>query len=185
MTSARQLSTEELEQGLDGILESPKDNGVLALIVRRPDVDQREAVTEGRLDTEQGLVGDNWLSRGSWKVPNGAADPDMQLNIMNSRVAALVANDPGRRELAGDQLYLDMDLSYENLPPGTQLSIGEATIEVTAPPHTGCKKFAARFGRDAMVFVNSGIGKKLNFRGINAKVTKSGNIRVGDVARKI
>jgi len=185
MTSARQLSTEELEQGLDSILQSPKDGGVLALIVRRPEVDQREAVTEGRLDTEQGLVGDNWLSRGSWEVPNGAADPDMQLNIMNSRVAALVADDPGRRELAGDQLYLDMDLSYENLPPGTQLAIGDAIIEVTAPPHTGCKKFAARFGRDAMVFVNTGIGKKLNFRGINAKVTKPGNIRVGDVARKI
>lgn len=185
MTSGRHLTTDELEQGLESIFRSPKNDGVLALIVKRPDVDQRESVTEGRLDVEQGLVGDNWLNRGSWKVPKRAADPDMQLNIMNSRVVALVADDPGRRELAGDQLYLDMDLSYENLPPGTQLVIGDAIIEVTAPPHTGCKKFAARFGRDAMVFVNSGIGKKLNFRGINAKVTKSGNIRVGDVARKI
>lgn len=109
----------------------------------------------------------------------------MQLNIMNARVVALVADGAERRELAGDQLYLDMDLSAENLPPGTQLALGDAVIEVTEPPHTGCKKFAARFGVEAMVFVNSGMGKKLNFRGINAKVTKSGDIKVGDVARKL
>ena len=140
---------------------------------------------DGYLDTEQGLVGDNWLSRGNSHTSDGASDPEMQLNIMNARVVALVANDPARRELAGDQLYLDMDLSYENLPPGTRLAIGDAIIEVTEPPHTGCKKFAARFGRDAMVFVNSGMGKKRNFRGINAKVIQSGAIRTGDVARKI
>ncbi len=117
-------------------------------------------------------------------MPDGSADPEMQLNIMNARVASLVADGPDRRELAGDQLYLDMDLSPDNLPPGTQLEIGGAVIEVTEPPHTGCRKFAARFGKDAVVFVNSGPGKKLNFRGINAKVVRSGDIRVGDVARK-
>ena len=184
MTSARQLTTEELGQGLDNILQSPKDNGVLELIVRRPAVDEREVITEGTLDREQGLVGDNWLSRGCRHMPDGAADPEMQLNIMNARVVALVADDPARRELAGDQLYLDMDLSGENLPPGTQLEIGEAIVEVTEPPHTGCKKFASRFGRDAMVFVNSGPGKTRNFRGINARVIRSGDIKVGDVARK-
>ncbi len=181
----RQLSTEELEQGLDDILASPKDNGALELIVRRPEVDGRESLAEGRLDTEQGLVGDNWLSRGSHHTPDGAADPEMQLNIMNARVVALVADDPDRRELAGDQLYLDMDLSDENLPPGTQLEIGDAIIEVTEPPHTGCRKFAERFGKDAVVFVNSGRGKELNFRGINARVVRSGDIKVGDIARKI
>ena len=157
---------------------------MLDLIVRRPCVDQREAVTAARLDVEQGLVGDNWKTRGSSHMPDGVADPDMQLNIMNSRVADLVAADPSRRELAGDQLYLDLDLSAENLPPGTRLAIGNAIIEVTEPPHTGCKKFAARFGKDAVVFVNSGMGKKLNFRGICAKVIQSGDIRVGDVATK-
>ena len=182
---ASQLTTEELEQGLEHILASPKDNGALELIVIRPDVDARERQEAGRLDTEQGLIGDNWLSRGSRHMPDGAADPDMQLNIMNSRVVALVADDPERRELAGDQLYLDLDLSYENLPPGTQLSLGEAVIEVTEPPHTGCKKFAERFGKDAIVFVNSGRGKDLNFRGINAKVIRSGVIKVGDTASKL
>jgi hypothetical protein len=185
MTTARQLTTAELEQGLNDILQSPKDEGVIDLIVKRPDVDQREVASRGRLDTEQGLVGDNWLSRGSRHMPDGVADPEMQLNIMNSRVVALVADDPERRNLAGDQLYLDMDLSGENLPPGTQLAIGDAIIEITEPPHTGCKKFAARFGCDAMVFVNSGPGKILNFRGINARGLQSGDIKAGDVARKV
>ena len=185
MTTIRQLNAEELERGFEHIMRSPKDAGILELMVRRPDVDQRESVAEGHLDTDHGLVGDNWLSRGNRDTVDGSADPEMQLNIMNARVVALVADDPQRRELAGDQLYIDMDLSRENLPPGTQLAIGDAVIEVTEPPHTGCKKFAARFGNDAIIFVNSGRGKKLNFRGINAKVTKSGGIKVGDAARKL
>ena len=182
---AKQLTTAELEAGLDNILASPKNEGRLELIVRRPQVDARESVDEGHLDIAEGLVGDNWLDRGSRHMPNGAADPEMQLNIMNARVVRLVANDAARRELAGDQLYVDMDLSGENLPAGTRLSVGDAVIEVTEPPHTGCKKFAARFGVDAMVFVNSGLGKKLNFRGINARVVRSGDIKVGDVLRKL
>ena len=185
MTTARQLTTEQLEQGLDTILQSPRDDGALELIVRRPAVDQREAVAAARLDAEQGLIGDSWFGRGNRHMPDGAADPQRQLTVMNFRVAALVADDPARRELAGDQLYLDLDLSTENLPPGTRLSIGSAIIEVTEPPHTGCKKFAERFGHDAVVFVNSGRGKKLNFRGINAKVIQSGDIKIGDVASKV
>jgi len=184
MTSVRQLSSTELERGLDNILQSPKDAGTLELIVKRPEIEQRVVVSEGRLDIEQGLVGDNWLARGSRHTSDGRADPEMQLNIMNSRVVALVADDPGRRQLAGDQLYLDMDLSGENLPPGTRLAIGDAIVEVTAPPHTGCKKFARRFGKDAVVFVNAGMGKTLKLRGICAKVVQSGDIKTGDVARK-
>ena len=183
--AAKQLTTAELEAGLDNILASPKDGGRLELIVKRPEVDARESVEEGHLDIAEGLVGDNWLKRGSRHMPNGAADPEMQLNIMNARVVQLVADDAARRELAGDQLYVDMDLSGENLPAGTRLSVGDAIIEVTEPPHTGCKKFAARFGVDAMVFVNSGLGKKLNFRGINARVVQSGDIKVGDMLRKL
>jgi hypothetical protein len=185
MTTGKQLSREELEQGLETIRQSPQDEGALRLIVRRPDVDQRESIAMGHLDTSEGLVGDNWKTRGSRHMPDGAADPDMQLNIMNSRVAELVADGLERRELAGDQLYLDMDLSTENLPPGTRLAVGEAIVEVTDPPHTGCKKFAVRFGKDAVVFVNSGFGKTQNFRGICAKVIQSGDVKTGDVARKV
>ena len=185
MTTDKHLSTEELAQGFDIIPQSPKDEGALQLIVRRPDVDQRESVAEGHLEIREGLVGDSWRARGSRHMADGQADPDMQLNIMNSRVAELVANGLERRELAGDQLYLDMELSSDNLPPGTQLALGEAIIEVTEPPHTGCKKFAARFGTEAMVFVNSGMGKTRNLRGICAKVVQSGDIQVGDIARRV
>jgi len=179
------LTTEELEAGLDEIRRSPSDKGVLKLIVRRPETEQREVLTKGMLDPAQGLVGDNWLARGNRHTADGSADPEMQLNIMNARVIALVAQDPDRWALAGDQLYIDMDLSPANLPPGTRLSIGSAIIEVTPPPHTGCKKFVARFGKDAMVFVNSGVGRQLNLRGINAKVVQAGTIRTNDVAKKV
>ncbi len=185
MTTVRQLNTQELEDGLDHIFESPKDEGVLELIVRRPDVDQREILEEGHLDTQHGLVGDNWLAKGNRHTADGSADPEMQLNIMSARVVALVAVDPDRRQLAGDQLYVDIDLSPDNLPPGARLAIGSAVVEVTEPPHTACKKFAERFGKDAVVFVNFGLGKKLNFRGICAKVVQSGDVTAGDVTRKI
>ncbi len=179
------LTTAELEAGLEQIRQSPQDRGVLELIVRRPTVDEREVLTEGNLDISEGLVGDNWRARGSSSTEDGSAHPDMQLNIMNARVAALVAQDKSRWPLAGDQLYIDLDLSDENLPPGTRLEIGTAVIEITAIPHTGCNKFAARYGPDAVMFVNSPVGKTLHLRGINAKVIQAGVIRVGDVARKI
>ncbi len=134
---------------------------------------------------KKGLVGDSWIRRPSSRTADGSPHPDMQINIMNARVTALVAQDKGRWHLAGDQLYLDMDLSSENLPPGTQLAIGSAVIEVTPPPHTGCKKFVSRFGLDAMKFVNSPVGRELHLRGINAKVVQGGRIRVGQVARKV
>jgi hypothetical protein len=185
MDTAKHFSSAELEQGIEQIIATPANDGELKLIVRRPDVDQRETPQQARLDVDQGLVGDNWLNRGSRHMPDGAADPDMQLNVMNARVVDTVAGSEDRWALAGDQLYIDMDLSPENLPPGTRLQLGDAVIEVTEPPHTGCKKFAARYGVDAMVFVNTGRGKQLNFRGICAKVVTSGDIRVGDVARKL
>lgn len=181
----RHLTTEELEAGLDEIRQSPKDSGSVELIVRRPDVGEREVLDIGTLDLTEGLVGDNWLTRGNAGTADGKADPDMQLNIMNSRVTALVTQQPDRWKLAGDQLYLDLDLSSDNLPAGTQLSIGSAIIEVTPAPHTGCEKFVARFGLDAMRFVNSEAGKQLNLRGINAKVIQSGTIRMKDIARKL
>ncbi len=181
----KHLNKEELESGLHDIRRSPKNKGILNLIVRRPETEKRETLEEGRLDLLEGLLGDNWLKRGNRKTEDGAADPEMQLNIMNSRVIALVAQQPERWSLAGDQLYIDMDLSTENLPPGTRLSIGSAIIEVTSPPHTGCKKFVARFGLEAMMFVNSGIGKQLSLRGINAKVVQAGVIRVHDIAEKV
>jgi hypothetical protein len=185
MADAKHLTMAELEAGLAEIHRSPKDGGVWELIVRRPQSNEREILKEAELNRTEGLVGDNWKSRGSSHTPNGSADPEMQLTVMNSRVIALVAGDKERWPLAGDQLFVDIDLSTENLPPGTQLRIGAAVIEVTEPPHTGCKKFMARFGLDALKFVNSQEGKQLHLRGINAKVVGPGTVRAGDVAKKV
>jgi hypothetical protein len=181
----KHLSMAELEAGLDEIRRSPKDQGVLELLVCRPAENQREVLETGELDLELGLLGDNWKTRGSSRTNDGFGHPEMQLNIMNSRAIALLAQNKDRWQLAGDQLFIDMELSDENLPPGSRLKIGEAIIEVTAIPHNGCKKFTERFGLDAVKFVNSAIGKELHLRGINAKVIKPGKISVGDVVEKI
>lgn len=181
----KHLTMEELEAGLDEIRRAPKDEGVLQLIVRRPATDAREILEEGQLDLAEGLVGDTWNVRGSSRTADGSSHPDMQLNIMNSRATELVAQGKDRWHLAGDQLYIDFDLSDENLPPGSRLAIGSAIVEVTAQPHDGCKKFVSRFGLDAMKFVNSPVGKELHLRGINAKVVQPGTIRVGDVVKKV
>lgn len=185
MVSPKRLTMAELEAGLDEIRRSPRDEGILELIVCRPRVDAREVLAEGELHPLEGLIGDSWSTRGSSRTADGSAHPEMQLNVMNSRVIALVAQSRDRWPLAGDQLYLDMDLSEENLPPGTRLALGTAVIEVTAQPHTGCKKFVARFGSEAMKFVNSGVGRQLCLRGINAKVVEPGVIRVGQAAKKL
>jgi len=175
----------ELEAGLDHIRQSPRDEGVLELIVRRPRSDEREVLERGELHLDDGLVGDSWKMRSGSSTPDGSPHPEMQLNIMNSRAIALVAQDKDRWQLAGDQLYVELDLSAENLPPGTKLAIGSAVIEVTPPPHTGCKKFVSRFGLDAMKFVNSPVGRELRLRGVNARVVQAGTIHVGDPVRKI
>lgn len=181
----RHLTASELEAGLDEIGRSPKDRGVLEMIVRRPQVGEREVLQEGRLDPADGLVGDNWRMRSSRRTPDGTPHPDMQLNLMNSRVVALVSQDRSRWPLAGDQLYVDLDLGEENLPPGTRLAIGSAVIEVTAEPHTGCSKFVERFGRDAKDFVNAPERRALHLRGINARVVRPGAIRAGDTVTKL
>ena len=185
MAEAKHLTMAEIEAGLDAIRQSPKDEGVVALIVRRPQVDAREVLEEGELDLVEGLVGDSWKVRASTRTPDGSPHPDMQLNVMNARVIALVAGEKGRWPLAGDQLFIDMDVSQENLPPGTRLALGSAVIEVTDQPHTGCKKFAARFGLDALKLVNSPVGRQLQLRGVNAKVAQPGVIRVGDLVKKL
>ena len=185
MMEAKHLTTAELEAGLDAIRQSPKDEGVIAMIVRRPQVDARDVLEEGELDLVEGLVGDSWKVRASTRTPDGSPHPDMQLNVMNARVIALVAGEKGRWHLAGDQLFIDMDVSQENLPPGTRLALGSAVIEVTDQPHTGCKKFAARFGLDALKLVNSPVGRQLQLRGVNARVAQPGVIRVGDLVKKL
>jgi|ERR1043166_6215897 hypothetical protein len=184
-SEVKHLTTAELEAALDHLREAPKDDGVVHLIVRRPDVDQREVLDEAELDVTNGLIGDTWNVRGSRRTPDGSPHPEMQINIMNSRVTALVAQAKERWALAGDQLYIDMDLSKENLPAGSRIAVGSAVLEVSPLPHTGCHKFVSRFGIEAMQFVNSDLGKQMCLRGINARVVQGGTVKVGQTAKKI
>jgi MOSC domain-containing protein YiiM len=185
MPELKQLTLAELEAGLDSIRHSHKLEGRLSLIVRRPAIDAREVLEEGKLDLHEGLVGDTWRTRGSTRTADGSSHPDMQLTLMNTQVIDLLAQEKKRWPLAGDQLFVDLDLSIDNLPIGTCLAIGTAVIEVTAQPHTGCNKFISRFGSDALKFVNSPVGKQLRLRGLNAKVVQPGAIRVGDRVKKL
>lgn len=174
------LRTDEIIAGLTRVDASPRDNGTLEMIVRRPAVGEREVIETGELDPAVGLIGDTWRRR----MRKGAVDLDTQLTLMNSRFIDLIAQNKSRWALAGDQLFVDLNLSRANLPPGTRLDIGAAILEVTAEPHTGCAKFVSRFGRDAMTLVNSALGEDRQLRGIYAKVAQGGVVRVGDVVSK-
>lgn len=179
------LTAAELESRLDEVRQSPTDDGTLTLIVQRPDVDIRVVLAEAELTTEEGLAGDSWNQRASNRTDDGGPHPDMQLNIINARFLAMVAQTDERMPLAGDQLVVDMDLSETNLPAWTKLSIGEAVIEITDQPHTGCAKFTRRFGLDAHRLVNSELGSAMKLRGINARVVTPGRIRSGDKITKL
>ena len=185
METLTHLSMAELEAGLGIIRQSPQDNGILKMIVRRPKTDEREIVNEAKLSLEEGLVGDTWKTRGSKATPDGSANIQAQVTLMNMRAIALLAQDEARWALAGDQLFVDLDLSEANLPAGTRIAIGSAILEVSATPHTGCAKFSERFGKDALKFVNSSEGKPLRLRGVNARVVQVGEIQVGNVVRKV
>ncbi len=181
MSKATHMELAELEQNLDEIRRSPKSEGKLALIVKRPRSGEREVIEDGELTVAEGLVGDNWSTR----KPDAPPSPDTQLTIMNARVAGAISQDDRRWELFGDQLYMDFELSETNLPVGTRLALGDAVIEVTPVDHTGCKKFAERFGVDAVKFVSTPEGKALRLRGMYAKVVQPGAIRAGDKVRKL
>lgn len=169
----------DLEAALGELRASPRGEGTIELIVRRPEVEQREVLEVGELSLEEGLVGDCWGRRG--KRPNRKA----QVTLMNARCAQLVAGSKERWPLAGDQLYVDFDLGDEHLPAGTRLAVGGAVLEVTDLPHLGCSKFTSRFGAEARAFVNSPEGVELNLRGINTRVARPGTVRVGDAIRRL
>ncbi|HEY8474707.1 MAG TPA: MOSC domain-containing protein [Natronosporangium sp.] len=171
------LDLDTLNAGLDHIRQAPKDVGTVELVIRRPAENEREVLAEVELDTAAGVVGDDWINRG--------AELDRQVTLMNARVIGLVAQTKERWPLAGDQLYVDFDLSTANLPTGSRIQVGSAVLEVTPAPHRGCKKFSGRFGLDALRFVNSETGYALRMRGMNARVVQAGTVRAGDTVRKL
>jgi MOSC domain-containing protein YiiM len=179
------LGLEELREGLAEIRQSPKDGGPLKAIVIRPETDARVSLQRCELSPELGVHGDNW-AKGCWmSLPDGRPHPDVQVTIMNARTIALIAQEEARWQLAGDNLLVDLDLSADNLPPGTRLSVGSVVLEITEVPHKGCKKFAGRFGVDATRFVNSRDGLRMHLRGIYARIVKPGLVAVGDAVKKL
>jgi MOSC domain-containing protein YiiM len=183
--ASRHLTLDELRATLPHVRRAPTDTGVLRLIVRRPAVEARQILEEGALDEAEGLVGDNWRARSSSRTDDGSPHPGTQITLMSVRAIGAISPDEGRWPLAGDQLFVDLDLTCSNLPPGTRLQVGDAVLEVTEQPHTGCAKFIERFGLDAMKWVNSPEGRELNLRGIYARVVTSGRIRRGDTISKV
>ncbi|MEX0347193.1 MAG: MOSC domain-containing protein [Rhizobiaceae bacterium] len=182
---AKFRSMEELKAGLPVIMSSPADNGTLEAIVVRPDKGMRLDVKSRKISLAGGVEGDHW-AKGCWKsLPDGSPDPDVQICIMNARCISLIAGSREAWPMAGDNLFIDLDLSPENLAPGQRLAIGSAIIEINDVPHAGCQKFIDRYGRDACVFVNTGEGRRLNLRGIYARVVQDGTVSVGDAVTKI
>ena len=179
------LDMNGLEAGIDYILDTPADKGLVRMIVSRPETGIRKILKSASLDTIEGLIGDNWKDRGSSSTSDKSADPETQITIMNSRVIELIAHSSDRWKLAGDQLFIEIDISRNNLPPGSKLKVGSAVIEVSGKPHTGCQKFSQRFGLDALKFVSTPMARELCFRGINARVMKSGIVTVGDIVNKV
>ena len=175
---------EELTDRLELLRTAPTDAGTLDLVVRRPRNGERELLDEGLLDAADGLIGDNWVSRATSRAIAEGRHLQAQLNVMSARMVRLLADTDEERALAGDQLYLDLDLSHANLPTGSRIAIGDsAVIEVTKKPHNGCAKFTARFGAEAVAFVNSEAGRELRLRGLNARVVTGGAVRPGDAIR--
>ena len=182
---ATHLTLEELESGLGRTGDSPRDSGLIELIVSRPAVDERVLLDSAEIDVADGLVGDSWKARGSKATPDGSAHPEAQITLMNSRIAQLITGDRALWQWAGDQLYVDFDISAENLPPGQRIALGTVILEVSAVPHTGCAKFTERFGHAAIQWVNSPVGRQARRRGVNTRVVQGGTIRRGDTITKI
>jgi hypothetical protein len=179
-------TTADLEASLGHLRAAPAETGTLEMIVRRPSQDEREVVPEGVLDEVDGLLGDNWFSRATSRAITEGRHLDSMITEMSARMVALLGDTVDVRALAGDQLYVDLDLSHDNLPAGSRLAIGDdAVLEVTAKPHAGCKKFLARFGEDAVAFVNGETGSRMRLRGLNARVVHGGTVRMGDVVRRL
>jgi hypothetical protein len=179
------LTMADIQTGLAEVGASPLDKGTLEMIVSRPNSGERVVLERAELDVAEGMVGDNWRARGSKATEDGSANPEAQIALMNSRIIQLIAQDRSRWPLAGDQLFVDLDLSTENLQPGQQLAIGSAVLEITELLHSGCAKFTERYGHDAIRFVNSPEGRAQRRRGVYARVVQPGTIRSGDTISKI
>lgn len=176
------VTRESLDGRLPELRSLDTDAGTLELIVVRPTEGERETPETAELTIEDGLVGDRWQAHGE---TNGRVDRHNQLTIASTHLLGLIA-EPERWPLAGDNLLVDIGLDKANLPAGTRLAIGETVVvQISEEPHTGCAKFSARFGSDALKFINSPEGRELRLRGLNAQVIVPGTISTGDAVRRV
>ena len=178
-------SREALAAALPSILAAPKDEGTLELIVNRPDRGLRETPQSQIVRGADGLPGDHWIHGTGYALEDGTGDPDAQICMMMAGCIRAIAGDRKNWAPAGDNFFIDMDLTPANMPPGTRFAIGSAEFAVTELPHNGCQDFIDRYGRDACIFVNTGEGKVHRLRGIYARVTLDGTVSVGDKVRKL
>ncbi len=185
MESIEHTTSDELNDKMDWLLDSPKDGGVVRGIVVRPATDEREELQEARLSPEGGVEGDRWASTAQRKLKDGRLNPDVQVTLTNARLIELLAKERSRWSLSGDQIYVDMDLSMENLQPGQRLAIGSTVLEISEVPHRGCSKYRSRFGQAGFDLVDSARGRELRFRGVYAQIVKEGTVGVGDQIHKV
>jgi MOSC domain-containing protein YiiM len=176
------LTIEQIEADMPDVFASPKNRGELEAIVVRPESEKRESREAVYLSPEGGVDGDRWASS---KAQDGGPEPRAQVSLMNARLLKMIARDEKRMPLAGDNLVVDLDLSEANLPVGQKLTVGEVLMEVTDLPHTGCSKFAERFGTDALRYINAAERRSLRLRGLFTRVLEAGTVRVGDIAEKV
>jgi hypothetical protein len=178
------VSRDELDARLDELRALDAHEGTLELIVVRPSEGQRETPPTAELTLEDGLVGDRWRASAHLRE-DGTVSRENQLTLTSTRMLGLIA-EPERWPLAGDNLLVDMGLDMESLPIGSRLAIGdEVVVQISKIPHTGCAKYSARFGSDALKFINSPEGRALRLRGVNAHVVQPGTVSTGDAIRRL
>lgn len=175
---SRHVPADELSRRFAELTPPPRDAGSVRLLVRRGwHQGRREEPASVMLSASEGMPGDSW-SRSEGRTP------DSQLTAMEVGVAEMIANGQPW-SLFGDQLYLDLDLSAENLPVGSAVAVGEAVLEVTPKPHKGCAKYQARFGADALRLISRPDLRPRHLRGIYLRVVTDGLVRVGDAVEVV
>lgn len=179
----KHLIREEIEKGMPNVFNSPKEAGVVEAVFIRPERNERKSLQEVQLSPENGVEGDRWVNLCWVKLKDGSSDPRAQVSLFNSRLMRLIAPDKKFWSLAGDNFIVEFDLCL--LRPGQRLSLGEAVIEISDQPHTGCHKFAIRYGQEVKDYLDSSEGVRHNLRGVYATILQAGKVKVGDSLKKI